>query len=58
LSAEGEKYTSLEIFGNSCDKRIRFDNDEAVRRLSGKEVTMTVRMYDCDLYSIRFGKDA
>ncbi len=54
LTCGDESYTSVEIFGNSVDKRIRFADDEAVGRLSGKEVTLTVQMFDCDLYAIRF----
>jgi hypothetical protein len=52
-SSDGE-YTSLEVFGNSTDKRIRFEDDGAISRLSGKPVTLTVKMYDADLYSIKF----
>ena len=28
--------------------------EDAVKRLSGKPVTLEVRMYDCDLYAIKF----
>ena len=56
LGCGDEEYTSVEVFGNSTDKRIRFEDDEAVKRLSGKPVTLTVKMFDADLYSIRFGK--
>ena len=54
LTSGNEEYTSVEIFGNAVDKRIRFEDDDAVKKLSGKEVTLTVRMFDCDLYAIRF----
>ena len=54
LHSGEESYTSLEIFGNSTDKRIRFEDDEVIKRLSGKPVTLEVRMFDCDLYSIKF----
>ncbi len=54
LSSGDEEYTSVEVFGNSTDKRIRFEDDEGVARLSGKPVTLTVKMFDSDLYSIRF----
>ena len=54
LRSGDEEYTSVEVFGNSTDKRIRFEDDEAVARLSGKPVTLTVEMFDCDIYSIRF----
>lgn len=54
LKCNGEEITSLEIFGNSTDKRIRFEDDGAIERFSGKEVTLEVKLYDADLYSIRF----
>lgn len=54
LKCGDEEYTSCEIFGNAVDKLIRFDKEDAVKRLSGKEVTLTLQMYDCDIYSIRF----
>ena len=55
LTSDGKEYTSVEVFGNSTDKRIRFDDDSTVASLSGKPVTLTVEMSDCELYSIRFG---
>ncbi len=54
LKSGDEEYTSVEMFGNSSDKRIRFDDDEAVKKLCGKPVTLKIRMYDCDIYSIKF----
>ena len=33
---------------------IRFDDDEAVARLSGKAVTLTVKLFDSDIYAVRF----
>ena len=54
LCSDGEEYRSYEIFGNRCDKRIRFEDDEAVKKLSGKPVTLKIEMFDCDVYSIRF----
>lgn len=50
-----EEYTSCEIFGNSTDKRIRFEDDGAIAHLAGKPVTLRMRMYDCDIFAIRFG---
>lgn len=51
----GDKvFTSCEVFGNATDKRIRFEEDEAVARLAGRPVTLSIRMFDCDVYSIRF----
>ena len=54
LKSEEGDFTSVEVFGNSTDKRIRFEDDDTVKRLSGKKVTLEVEMYDCDLYAIRF----
>ena len=54
LKCDGEEYTSYEIFGNATDKRIRFPDEGGVARLSGKPVTLTVRLFDADLYAIRF----
>lgn len=54
LKSGDEEYTSVEIFGNSTDKRIRFEDDEAVKRLSGKSIVLEIKMYDCDIYSIKF----
>ena len=54
LKCGDEEYTSCEMFGNSTDKRIRFDDDEVVKRLAGKPVTLKIEMFDCDVYSIKF----
>jgi hypothetical protein len=44
----------VEVFGNSTNKRVRFEDDEAVKRLCGKPVTLEIRMLDCDIYSMKF----
>jgi len=54
LKSGDETYTSCEIFGNSVNKRVRFEDDAAVSRLAGKPVTLEMRMFDCDVYSIKF----
>ena len=41
--------------GDSIEKPIGFEED--LSTFSGKEVTMTVRMYDADLYSVQFSKE-
>jgi len=54
LTAEdGTQAVSLETFGNTTDRRVVFD-ENAVKSMSGKPVTLSVRMRDADLYSIRF----
>ena len=52
-SADGEVIESCEMFGDSTDKKIGFE-DGAVERLSGKEVVLEMRMLDADIYAIRF----
>lgn len=54
VDADGERYESCETFGDSTDRRVAFDAG-VVERLSGKPVTLEVRMRDADLYSVRFG---
>lgn len=54
LKSGDEEYTSCEMFGNSTNKRVRFEDDDAVARLSGKKVTLTMELFDCDVYSIKF----
>lgn len=54
LKSGNEVYTSVEVFGNSTNKHVRFEDDEAVKRLCGKAVTLEIRMLDCDIYSIKF----
>lgn len=54
LRSEAEEYTSVEVFGNSTDKRIRFENDDAVKNLCGKPVVLEINILDCDVYSLRF----
>ncbi len=52
-SKDGEVIESCEMFGNSSDKKIGFE-DGAVEKLCGKEVVLEVRMLDADIYAIRF----
>ena len=52
-STDGEVSESCEMFGDSVDKKIGFE-DGAVEALSGKEVVLEMRMLDADIYSIRF----
>ena len=55
LEAEnGTKAESCETFGNSINRKIAFDDPEAVKRMAGKPVTMRIRMLDADVYSVRF----
>lgn len=52
---DGNRIESCEMFGDSIEKPIGFEED--LSTFSGKEVTMTVRMYDADLYSVQFSKE-
>ena len=56
LKSGGEEYVSYETFGNKVDKRIHFFDDDAVKKLSGKPVTLEIKMLDTDIYSIKFDK--
>lgn len=49
----GKKYESCRTFGNSTDKRIHF-GENVLASLAGKEVTLTMRIKDADIYSIQF----
>ena len=53
VDADGNRYESCETFGDRIDRRIPFE-DGVVEKLSGKPVTLEVRMRDADLYSIMF----
>lgn len=54
LSCEGKTVKSYEIFGDSTNKPICFEEDFS--SFEGKETILTVRMRDADLYSIKFEK--
>ncbi len=54
IDAEGNRYPSCETFGNTVDRRVVFDDPEAVAKLSGKIVTIEFRMRDGDVYSMQF----
>lgn len=51
-ASDGKEVKSCEMFGDSIDKLIGFEDD--LTEFSGKEVVMTVRMCDADLYAIKF----
>ena len=56
LRCGDETYGTYEIFGNSVDKRVRFIDENAVSALSGKPVTLEIKLLDADIYAIRFGE--
>ncbi|MBQ5356468.1 MAG: hypothetical protein IIU08_11420 [Clostridia bacterium] len=49
---DGNSIQSCETFGDSADRRVRFDGD--VGNFAGRPVVLTVNMFDADLYSIMF----
>ena len=53
VDTDGNRYTSCETFGDKVDRRVCFE-DGVVEKLSGKPVTLEVRMKDADLYSFIF----
>ncbi|MBR6740035.1 MAG: hypothetical protein IKM04_03095 [Clostridia bacterium] len=55
-SCEGESICSCELFGDSLDRRVRFDGD--ISKFKGKGVVFEFSMSDADLYSMAFeGED-
>ena len=52
-SADGETIESCEMFGDSTDKKIGFEDGD-IAKLCGKEVVLEMRMLDADIYAIRF----
>ncbi|MBO7404832.1 MAG: hypothetical protein J6V24_07700, partial [Clostridia bacterium] len=49
---DGGVITSTETFGDSTDRRVRFDGD--VAQFAGRPVILSVNMFDADLYAIQF----
>jgi hypothetical protein len=52
--AKGKRFASCETFGNALDRRVVFDDPEAVKANSGKPVTIEFRLRDADVYSMQF----
>lgn len=53
LSGQHRELVSMELFGDSLDRTVVFDNGE-VASLAGKPVTMEITLSDADLYSFKF----
>jgi len=49
---DGNSISSCETFGDSTDRRVRFNGD--LSAFAGKPVTMSVNMFDADFYSFIF----
>ena len=54
IDAAGKRFASCETFGNTIDRKVVFDDPEAVAANSGKPVTIEFRMRDADVYSMQF----
>ncbi len=54
IDAAGKRFASCETFGNTLDRKVVFDDPEAVKVNSGKPVTVEFRMRDADVYSMQF----
>ena len=53
LIGDGKTFDSVEIFGDSLDRNVVFENGN-ISSLSGKPVKMEIIMRDADLYSFKF----
>ena len=54
MDADGNRYPSCETFGNAIDRKVLFDDPEAVSKLAEKPVYLEFRMLDADVYSMQF----
>ena len=54
IDGAGRRFDSCETFGNALDRKVVFDDPEAVKRNAGKPVVIEFRMRDADLYSLQF----
>ena len=54
IGEDGTRYESLETFGAAIDRRVHFENEDAVAALRSTPVTLEIRMRDADLYSLKF----
>ena len=54
IDPSGRRFPSCETFGNALDRKVVFDDPEAVKRNAGKKVVLEFRMRDADLYSMQF----
>ena len=54
IDAKGKRFASCETFGNTLDRKIVFDDAEAVAANAGKPVTIEFRMRDADVYAMQF----
>ena len=54
IDAAGKRFASCETFGNTLDRKVVFDDPEAVKANAGKPVSIEFRMRDADVYSMQF----
>lgn len=55
IDEHGNRFESCETFGDSVERKVIFD-EGVVTSLSGKAVTMEIRMFDADIYSMQFAE--
>ncbi len=56
LIGQDQTLTSVELFGDTLDRKVSFEGGEAAT-LSGKPVTMEISMSDADIYSFKFNAE-
>jgi len=54
LTCGGKTVKSCEMFGDSVNKQICFEDD--ISQFAGKETILKIRMRDADIYSFKFEK--
>jgi len=54
IDAKGNRFPACETFGNAIDRKVVFDDPEAVAANAGKPVTLEFRLRDADIYSMQF----
>ena len=54
IDAAGNRFATCETFGNAIDRKVVFDDPEAVAAHAGKPMMVEFRMRDADVYSMQF----
>ncbi len=54
IDGDGNEYKSYETFGDALDRKVHFKDQQIVKKLSGKSVTLKITLKDGDLYSLKF----
>lgn len=48
------RYNGYEVFGDSLDREVIFENGTDVSELAGKPIRMEIKMSDADIFSFKF----